>query len=162
MPAVSAGPLVDRCRARARTRARPAVISWLVIVATAALLLSGCGATQAGPSSTQGVAVHTSLATSLESAAGAWAVVPMGHLDQPLNTFWQLFFKPAGAKLWSNRASALAVATNGGLAIASNGASLAVGIRPTNLLDYSPLVLTSDARSWLPGGPIGMLPTKPV
>ena len=37
--------------------------------------------------------IATSLATSIETSAGTWAVVPMGHLDQPLNTFWQLFFR---------------------------------------------------------------------
>ncbi len=85
----------------------------------------------------------------------------MGHLDEPLNTFWQLFFRPAGAELWSDRASALAVATNGGLAVSSNGRSLAVGIRPTNLLDYSPLIATSNARTWSAAGPIGPLADHP-
>jgi hypothetical protein len=85
----------------------------------------------------------------------------MGHLDQPRNTFWQLFFEPAGVKAWSDQASALAVATNGGLAVASNGKTLAVGIRPTNLLDYSPLIATSNARSWSPAGPIGPLADQP-
>jgi len=38
---------------------------------------------------------------------------------------------------------------------------LAVGIRPINRLDYSPLIVTSDARSWLPAGPIGALADEP-
>ena len=40
-------------------------------------------------------------------------------------------------------------------------ASLVVGIRPTNYLDYSPLIVTSDARSWSPEGPIGALADEP-
>ena len=55
----------------------------------------------------------------------------------------------------------LAVATNGGLAISSNATSLAIGIRPTNLLDYSPLIATADARTWSAAGPIGPLADHP-
>jgi hypothetical protein len=86
----------------------------------------------------------------------------MGHLDQPLNTFWQLFYRPAGAKAWSNQASALAVATNGGIVVSSDGAaSIVVGIRPTNYLGFSPLIATFDARSWSPESPIGALVDVP-
>jgi hypothetical protein len=82
----------------------------------------------------------------------------MGHLDQPLNTFWQLFFRPTGAKSWSNRASALAVATNGGLVLATDGGkALVVGIRTTNYLQFSPLIVTSNAREWTPATPISAL-----
>ena len=83
----------------------------------------------------------------------------MGHLAQPLNTFWQLFFRPKGATRWSDYASALAVATNGGLLVATpNGRALVVGIRPANLLDYSPLLVTaSNGRTWLPASPVGAL-----
>jgi len=105
----------------------------------------------------------TSLATSIVTSAGTWAVVPMGLLDQPLNTFWQLFFRPTGASRWSDEASALAVATNGGLLVATpNGESLVVGIRPANLLDYSPLLVTTDAgRTWLAVPPLSPLAKQP-
>jgi hypothetical protein len=106
--------------------------------------------------------VSASLATSIVTAAGAWAVVPMGHLDQPLNTFWQLFFRRSATTPWSNQASELAVATNGGLVLATNGGrSLAVGIRPTNYLGFSPLITTSDARRWAPATPIAALVDEP-
>jgi hypothetical protein len=86
----------------------------------------------------------------------------MGHLDQPLNTFWQLLFRRPGDSLWTDQASALAVATNGGLLLAAGGGkSLAVGIRPTNALEYSPLIVTSDARSWSPAGPVAALADEP-
>jgi hypothetical protein len=79
----------------------------------------------------------------------------MGRLDQPLNTFWQLFMLPSTGSRWSNQVSSLATATNGGLVLASRGAkSLLVGIRPANLLNYSPVVDTSNARSWSAGPPI--------
>ncbi len=136
----------------------------IALVALGALAVSACGAA-ATPLKTQrqGASIRTSLATSIETLAGSWVTVPMGHLDQPLNTFWQLFFRPSGATAgWSNRASALAVATNGGLILASDGGkALAVGIRPTNDLDYSPLIVTSNARSWTPEAPIGGLVNRP-
>ncbi len=95
----------------------------------------------------------TPLATSVQTSAGTWATVPMGDLQQPLNTFWQLFFRPPGAASWSNQVEAAATATNGGLVLASGeGRSLIVGIRPSARLTYSPLITTSDAgRSWSDG-----------
>ena len=74
----------------------------------------------------------TPLATSVQTAAGTWATIPMGHLGQPLNTFWQLFFQPPGATSWSNQVEATATATNGGLVLASAGdRSVIVGVRPS-------------------------------
>lgn len=103
------------------------------------------------------------MATSIETAAGTWAVVPMGDLQQRLNTFWQLFFRPLGGSNWSDQASGLAVATNGGLVVTTpGGKALAVGIRPANLLDYSPLLVTSDAgRTWSPAPPVAALAQQP-
>ncbi len=77
----------------------------------------------------------------------------MGHLDDPLNTFWQLFFLPPGGRSWSNQVEATAVATNGGLVLApSAGRSLAVGIRPSNQLTFSPVIATANGgRSWSNG-----------
>jgi len=107
--------------------------------------------------------VSPSLATSVETTAGSWAVLPMGHLDQPLNTFWQLFFRRRGASAWSDLASDLAVATNGGLVLAtSSQKDLAVGVRPANLLEFSPLLVTSDAgHSWTPANPVAALANQP-
>jgi hypothetical protein len=130
----------------------------LVILGTAA-----CGSSVGAPGHViNPVVVSSSLATSIETPAGSWAVVPMGDLDQPLNTFWQLFFRPEGSSTWSDETSALAVATNGGLVLAPTGRSLAVGIRPSNLLEYSPLLLTSGSgRSWSPASPIAGLAGQP-
>jgi len=77
----------------------------------------------------------------------------MGHLDQPLNTFWQLFFRARGASSWSNATSTLALATNGGLIIATpDGQSVEVGIRPANRLTFSTLLTASPTQSsWTTG-----------
>jgi hypothetical protein len=162
MPGMSSGlSAADRGWPRCRPRTPRFAGGLLGLVVIGACTLSACGGTSSARTNPNPAAIRISLATSVESSAGSWAVAPMGHLDQPLNTFWQLFFRAAGAELWSDRASALAVATNGGLAISSNGRSLAIGIRPTNLLDYSPLIATSNARTWSAAGPIGPLADHP-
>ncbi|MGO9335417.1 MAG: hypothetical protein ACLQCU_15455 [Acidimicrobiales bacterium] len=144
--------------------ARRFLAEGFALMTLGALAVSGCGPTTAASPKSQvsSAVVRASLATSIETSAGSWAVVPMGHLDQPLNTFWQLLFRPAGASAWSDRASALAVATNGGLIVATRGGeSLAVGIRSAAKLSYSPLIVTSDARSWFPADPVGALAEQP-
>jgi hypothetical protein len=78
--------------------------------------------------------------------------VPMGNLAQPVNTFWQLFFRRDGARTWSNEVEATATATNGGLVLAPSGHSLLVGVRPSQLLTFTPLISTADAGgSWSTG-----------
>ena len=78
--------------------------------------------------------------------------MPMGRLDEPLNTFWQLFYRPNGSVPWSNRVEATATATNGGLVLASAGPSLLVGVRPSVDLTFTPLISTSNGgRSWSDG-----------
>ena len=93
------------------------------------------------------------LATSVETSAGTWLTVPMGHLDQPLNTFWQLFFRATDGSTWSNVTSTLATATNGGLIVATpDGHSVEVGIRPANLLTFSTILTASPTQtSWSTG-----------
>lgn len=93
------------------------------------------------------------LATSLSSTQGSWATLPMGDLHDPLNTFWQLFHLPSGGTSWSDAVEATAVATNGGIVLATGpGAPVVVGVRPSNLLTYSPLVATSDGgQHWATG-----------
>jgi hypothetical protein len=82
----------------------------------------------------------------------------MGHLEDPANTFWQLFHRAAGAGPWTDQVQATAVATNGGLVMASSqGGSLVVGVLPFDFLTFSPLIATANGgRSWtnglLPGG----------
>jgi hypothetical protein len=114
---------------------------------------SGGGSPPAAHSAAGSPSIATPLATSLETSAGSWATVPMGHLDQPLNTFWQLLFRPAASKLWANQVQATAVATNGGVILASTQArAILAGIRPSNLLTFSPLILTADSgRTWSTG-----------
>jgi hypothetical protein len=96
--------------------------------------------------------VSLPLATTLSTPAGTWATLPMGHLSDPANTFWQLFFEPRGAQPWSDRVEATGVATNGGIVMATTAKSFLVGVLPSVLLTFSPLMATADwGRSWSTG-----------
>jgi hypothetical protein len=132
---------------------RGVLVTVSALAAGALAACSGGGSSAQTSASASAPSLPTPLATSLQSAAGTWATVPMGHLDQPLNTFWQLFFRPAGSASWSNQVQATATGTNGGLILASvHGGAVIVGVRPSNLLTFSPLISTADGgRSWSTG-----------
>ena len=122
----------------------------------AAVSVCSCGTSSAAsrPAATGslGRALPTPLATSVRAGGGTWATVPMGNLTQPLNTFWQLFYRADGSTSWSDKVQATAVATNGGLVLATAGKSLSVGVRPSNDLTFSPIISTVDSgRSWSNG-----------
>ena len=76
----------------------------------------------------------------------------MGHVDDPLNTFWQVFFRKVGSATWS-LVTPPGVADNGGLVLdPGSGALLTVGVEPTQDLRFSPLAWSSDGgASWDPG-----------
>ncbi len=143
---------VERALPRAAVPALSGAVA-LALPALTGILLAACGSSAHAPSAAAAPSIPTPLATSVQTSAGTWATVAMGHLEQPLNTFWQLLFRPAGSASWSNQVQATAVATNGGLVLASpRGQGLLVGVRPTNLLTFSPLILTSGAGSpWSTG-----------
>jgi hypothetical protein len=147
-----------------RARRRRAWSGALAVVALTSVTLSACGtAATTSPGQPAARDASLALATSIETSDGTWATIPMGHLDQPLNTFWQLFFRPGGTARWTNEVSSLAVATNGGLLIASpGGPQLAVGIRPSDLLSFSPvLVQPSHGQPWSPVAPVASLAAHP-
>ena len=150
-------------RQRPKGRAlRPAVAASAVVVTCVCVPAVASGASASRPPALA-VPLPTPLATSVQTSAGTWATIPMGNLDQPENTFWQLFFRPSGAVSWSDQVQATATATNGGLVLASaEGRALIVGIRPSQGLTYSPLISTSDgARSWSDGLIANSLAARP-
>jgi hypothetical protein len=75
----------------------------------------------------------------------------MGHLDDPLNTFWQLFHLSSGSNRWV-LATPPGVASTGGLvaSVAPSGPVLA-GFEPTKDLTFSPLARSTDqGATWAP------------
>jgi hypothetical protein len=123
---------------RARPRALAALAAGLVLTAGA------CGS----PATTTAPAPHVvpppPLDTSLATGGGTVAVVAMGQLGQPGETFWQLFVLSGPDGRWVLRTPP-GVADNGGLVAATSGATTVVGFRPTDLLAFSPLAITADA-----------------
>ena len=79
------------------------------------------------------------LPTAMTTDTGTWAVVPMGHLGDLLNTFWQAFYRPDGGSRWA-LVTPPGVADNGGLVAHGEGASsLTIGFQPSQNLRISPL-----------------------
>ena len=72
----------------------------IAVALAGALLAAGCGS--AAPASPAPAArAAPPLATSLVTAAGAWAVAVMGGSSAQYNNFWQLFVRPAGSTRWT-------------------------------------------------------------
>ncbi len=108
--------------------------------------------------------IPTPLATALVSPSGPWATVAMGRLGDPAGTFWQLLHQPAAGGLWSDDVEATAVATNGGIELASSGpvtsaatgpgahSWLLVAVVPSGLLRFTPLLTsTTGGARWESG-----------
>lgn len=135
---------------------RPKRLAPLVVASLA--LAGGCSAgrhsTTAETVAAQAPAIPTPMTTSLPTVAGTWVTLPMGRLDEALNTFWQLFYRPSGpSSAWSNQVEATATATNGGLVLARgpNG-ELVVGVRPSSYLTFTPIIYTTNAaKTWSTG-----------
>ena len=91
------------------------------------------------------------LVSAVTTSTGSWAIVPMGQLANPLNTFWELFYKAPASPAW-RLITPPGVADNGGLVVSVAGVgAVTVGFEPSQLLRYSPLALSSDnGASWAP------------
>lgn len=121
----------------------------VALLLAAGILTAGCGKAQAAhPSAAAATPAPPSLSTSLVTAAGTWAVVPMG--GNP--AFWQLLRYPAKGSGWS-LVTPPGVADNGGLVLAGlGGQSVVAGFRPSQDLAFSPLAITGDGgKAWSPG-----------
>jgi hypothetical protein len=95
-------------------RARPACL-----LLAAAVLSAGCGSAARQAGAPASPAQPPSLATSLVTATGTWAVAVMGGPAAEHDNFWQLFVRPAGTGRW-RLATPPGVASNGGLVLAAS------------------------------------------
>ena len=122
------------------------------MLAAVTTFAAGCGSVAGQATAPSRPATPPSLATSLTTATGTWAVAVMGGSAASHNNFWQLFVRPAGASTW-RLATPPGVASNGGLVLTglATGSVLA-GFRPSQDLAYSPLATTKDnGKAWSPG-----------
>ncbi len=119
------------------------VVAALSSVASAMTASAAPAAQTASPT-----APSVPLNSSFEQAGDTWLVVPMGHLSNFLNTFWQLFVRPPSGSDWVS-VTPPGVADNGGLAVTAQGDHVLAGFLPSQDLTFSPLALSSHAgRSW--------------
>ena len=135
-------------RRRGAAPARRRLRTSLGVVALS-VLLAGCTSSSADPG---GAPVGPAIPLTSSTVAGTttWATLAMGHLDDPLNTFWQLL-SLSGATTWQ-LTTPPGVASNGGLVVSSAPASVLAGFVPSQELHFSPLARTADqASSWQPG-----------
>jgi hypothetical protein len=121
-------------------------------MALGAALLAGCTSSTAtdpgGAGAPAGPGIP--LASSTVTGSTTWVTLAMGHLADPLNTFWQLL-SLGGATSWQ-LTTPPGVASNGGLVVSSPAQSVLAGFVPSQQLHFSPLAHTVDqGSSWQPG-----------
>jgi len=127
-------------------RCAAAVVAVGVVTMSAA-----CGSPSNAKSADAAAAIDVPLATSVTTSTGSWATLPMGHLDDPANTFWEVFTLPSGGRQWAEHTPP-DVADNGGLVIAPTNSGVVIGFRPSDLLSFSPLASTTDGgATYTPG-----------
>ena len=127
---------------------------YLCALAVMLIPLTACASVSTSPATTAPTAPRPTvpLTSAFETAsASAWAILPMGDLSDPTNTFWQLFVRARNSRSWVLETPA-AVATNGGLVATGGGRQVLVGVLPSQGLTFSPTATTSDSgRSFEPG-----------
>ena len=127
----------------------------VALLVAAALAAGGCtgGRTVSSPISS---GASAPLATTVDTKSGVWAVVPMGQLSDPNNTYWQLLYRPYGSDQWVDHVAALGTATNAGISVGAGDDALVAGVQVAQHLTFSPVVETADGgQTWRNG----LLPT---
>jgi hypothetical protein len=102
----------------------------------------------AGADNEPAIAMTASATTPAESSI----VLAMGRLNDPSNTFWEVFLRPRDGTSWMLHTPP-GVASNGGLVVAAPPTGpLTVGFMPSAELRFSPIAQSSDGGdTWSPG-----------
>lgn len=137
-------------------------------VVTAAVLVVVVGivvvlaATSSHPADTSTGAPALPAAASTTGSAGSEVVVSMGHLDDPANTFAELFTRAADSQAWV-LSTPPGVADNGGLvAGASPTGTVTAGFLPSADLTFSVLAQRAPGgTTWSPGDVPGAVAPQP-
>jgi len=133
-------------RIRRWVRRRSVIVSAVVVAAAGAAI--GVGASAGGhPSSSTPVFSDPMASALMEAGTAGLVAIPMGHLDGPQNTFWQLIRVSRARKrgpVSLTLATPKGVADNGGLLLAAGPKQLLVGFGPSGLLAFSPVAVSND------------------
>ena len=94
--------------------------------------------------------------SSTSTPSGNFATLAMGHIGDPLETFWQLFVQRTGSRSFLDESVALAIATNGGLLLGPGDPhQMSVAARPSVKLQFTPvLTQRGTTTDWTPGAPL--------
>ena len=133
---------------RGRTLAWALAVTALIVVVVILLEGSGDVRSSADPAPTVTVLPLTSATSSAEQDS---VLLPMGHPDDPANTFWELFLRAPGGS-WTLRTPP-GVADNGGLVLSVPlSGPLTAGFLPSAHLTFSPIAQSSSGgRTWSAG-----------
>jgi hypothetical protein len=120
----------------------------VAVVATVVGLAATGSAGGAGTVSAPAAAISASTTT----PTGSSVLIAMGHLQDPSNTFWEVFLKPAGTASWVLHTPP-GVASNGGLVLAASPSGLlTLGFLVSAALKFSPVAQSTDGGAkWSPG-----------
>jgi hypothetical protein len=126
---------------------------WLVCPAAAAaavIVLATAGNSGGVPRTANGPAAPISASTTTPAASSV--LIPMGHLHNPSDTFWEVFLRSAGSTSWVLHTPP-GVASNGGVVLsAAPSGSLTVGFLTSADLRFSPVAQSTDGGDkWSPG-----------
>jgi len=117
-----------------------AVSLWLGFIGSTTALITATPAS----AGTGGAVVSVPITTAVVQGGVTWLVVPIGHLSDFLNRFWQLFVRTPTDTGWVT-VTPPGVADNGGLVItAGPDGGLLAGFLANQDLTFSPLSLTTD------------------
>jgi hypothetical protein len=129
-----------------RGRALAIAVGVAVVIVLIVMIVEAAGRDQnAVPSATaQAIPVVLPLAASTTTGSVATVLLPMGHLDDPTNTFWELFVRTAGSSRWRLRTPP-GVADNGGLVLAvPPSGGWTAGFLTSQDLTFSPISRSTD------------------
>jgi hypothetical protein len=92
------------------------------------------------------------IGASTTTPTGSSVLIAMGHLNNPSDTFWELFLRPVSSASWVLHTPP-GVASNGGLALAASPSGLlTVGFLSSAELRFSPVAQSTDGGDhWSPG-----------
>jgi hypothetical protein len=142
-----------------RVKARTPLAGGVAALVASAVVLAACSSPGTGHGATPGdspLSIEVPLDATFAIGSAVEAVVPMGRLNDRLETFWQLFFRSTATSPWE-LSTPTGVADNGGLVVSTStnadGATVSLaGFEPSQDLDFSPLASSTDqGRTWAPG-----------
>ena len=138
------------------------VVTVVLVGVVVVVLTSGGASTTRSDATVVAPPSSATVSAATTTPARSTVVLAMGHLDDPANTFYELFGRSAGQSTWT-LVTPPGVADNGGLVVGlSTAGSLTAGFLPSGALTFSVLATSPDGgTTWAPGEVPGTLAPWP-